>query len=144
MPKTCPRCHKPTELRPKPCRECRAAYQRNWQAKNPDKVKANRRKYGGTSAKRTHQLKWRLKKAGFQGELSPGLYNLMLQQQHNECASCGVELLKLPKRQVHLDHCHKTSKIRGILCHHCNAALGFMGDDPDKIRKLAKYIESHR
>jgi hypothetical protein len=41
---------------------------------------------------------------------------------------------------ISIDHCHKTNKVRGILCRSCNLALGLMNDDLVKIRKLAKYI----
>lgn len=56
--------------------------------------------------------------------------------QNNQCASCEDELVR-----PHLDHCHDTGKIRGILCHHCNVALGFLRDDPRRVRSLLRYIE---
>jgi hypothetical protein len=39
------------------------------------------------------------------------------------------------------DHDHKTGKFRGWLCHSCNAALGLLKDDPERIAKLLNYIE---
>ncbi len=51
------------------------------------------------------------------------------------CAICGsLEDLKV-------DHCHETGEIRGVLCHHCNVALGHMRDDPERLRKAADYLE---
>lgn len=40
-----------------------------------------------------------------------------------------------------LDHNHKTEKFRGLLCGHCNTALGMMQDNPELLRKAARYLE---
>lgn len=40
-----------------------------------------------------------------------------------------------------VDHDHETMKIRGVLCHWCNVALGMTKDDPDRLRALADYLE---
>jgi hypothetical protein len=42
---------------------------------------------------------------------------------------------------VHVDHCHKTGKVRGVLCFNCNSAIGKLGDDPDAVRRAAAYLE---
>ena len=43
-----------------------------------------------------------------------------------------------------VDHCHATGKVRGLLCHPCNAGLGFYRDDPRLMREAAAYIERSR
>ena len=53
------------------------------------------------------------------------------------CGLCGGE-------SKHLDHDHKTGKLRGPLCHHCNAGLGMFKDNPALLRKAALYVEDHR
>lgn len=40
-----------------------------------------------------------------------------------------------------IDHNHTTGAVRGLLCHACNVALGFMGDDPARLRAAADYLE---
>jgi len=40
-----------------------------------------------------------------------------------------------------LDHDHKTLKFRGIICGHCNSALGFVKDSLEVLRALITYIE---
>ena len=42
---------------------------------------------------------------------------------------------------MHIDHCHKTGKIRGLLCGDCNAALGHLHDDPDIAMCLVGYLK---
>ena len=58
-----------------------------------------------------------------------------------KCAICGST--RESKRNLALDHDHKTLKVRGILCMRCNAALGMFDDDPDKLKKAIAYLEKH-
>lgn len=43
-----------------------------------------------------------------------------------------------------VDHDHETGKVRKLLCHNCNRALGLLRDDPALLRKSAEYIEQHK
>jgi len=53
------------------------------------------------------------------------------------CEVCGST------EKLHLDHDHSTGKVRGCLCQSCNLALGLMGDNPERLHKLANYMEKH-
>lgn len=64
----------------------------------------------------------------------------MLEAQGFRCAGC-LETLSLDKK-THIDHCHKTQRVRGILCQHCNLVLGQAGDDPNTLRRLASYLDA--
>lgn len=66
-------------------------------------------------------------------------YNAMLAKQDNKCAICGNTAI-LEHRAFHVDHCHTSGKIRGILCNGCNAGLGHFKDDPLILEKAAAYI----
>lgn len=39
-----------------------------------------------------------------------------------------------------IDHCHTTGKVRGLLCHNCNTALGHLKDSPELALKAAAYL----
>lgn len=72
-------------------------------------------------------------------------YTALLHSQKGRCAACRK---KAPKpgegRSFAVDHCHATGTVRGILCHGCNRAIGFAGDDPAVLRALAVYVELGR
>ena len=72
--------------------------------------------------------------------LSLADFNDMWAAQGFACAVCQTPL---SQRQAYVDHCHKTGRVRGILCHGCNSSIGFAKDDPSRLRRLAAYLENH-
>ncbi|MEU9391284.1 endonuclease VII domain-containing protein [Streptomyces sp. NPDC048324] len=56
-------------------------------------------------------------------------------------AQMGLCVICLKAPAAHVDHCHKTGKVRGVLCFNCNSAIGKLGDDPDAVRRAAAYLE---
>src|SRR5262249_8326484 len=64
-------------------------------------------------------------------------YELRLALQGGAGAICR----KNPERRfLCVDHCHKTGKVRGVLCTLCNAALGGFGDDPKRMQAATDYL----
>lgn len=64
-------------------------------------------------------------------------YHRLLEEQGGGCAVCG----KPPgKKRLHIDHDHQTLAVRGLLCQHCNVALGFVRDDVDILAGLMAYL----
>jgi hypothetical protein len=57
------------------------------------------------------------------------------------CEGCGVAKSRQGKRLA-VDHCHKTGKVRGLLCHECNRTISTAQDDPAILRSLALYLEA--
>ncbi|MFI1033186.1 endonuclease VII domain-containing protein [Streptomyces sp. NPDC020951] len=55
----------------------------------------------------------------------------------------GLCCICLSAPAAHVDHCHKTGRVRGVLCFSCNAALGQFKDRPDAIRRAAAYVEGN-
>ncbi|MFI2616491.1 endonuclease VII domain-containing protein [Streptomyces sp. NPDC018584] len=56
-------------------------------------------------------------------------------------AQVGLCVICLSAPAAHVDHCHETGKVRGVLCFNCNSAIGKLGDDPDTVRRAAAYLE---
>jgi hypothetical protein len=104
---------------------------KNWAKKNPDKVRNQSlvKKFGVTLEERDEMLKQQGGKCANRkcGATDPGRYQ-----------SKGREGRP---RDWHVDHCHKTNKIRGVLCPNCNLALGFVQDDTDRLQGLIEYLQ---
>lgn len=66
----------------------------------------------------------------------------MMKKQDGKCAICGINGDDLPKRLA-VDHCHKTGKIRGLLCSSCNQGLGKFKDQPELLKNGAKYVQEN-
>ena len=66
-------------------------------------------------------------------------YNLMFDAQSGCCAICKVHQSQLKKR-LHVDHNHKTGKVRGLLCPRCNTKLGVV-EDKDFLVKSKFYLK---
>ena len=71
-------------------------------------------------------------------------YEDMLKAQENCCKICGSEgfLMKEHHRmKLVVDHCHDSGKVRGLLCHNCNRALGLMKDSVHTLESAIDYLE---
>ena len=96
---------------------------------------------------RERRERWRAKNPrGPQRHSLKAVYGITLEQwdrmiirQLGCCAICGEQ-----SRDLHVDHCHETGKIRALLCHKCNRGLGLFEDEPERLREAARYIVKHR
>jgi len=109
--------------------ESAAARQREYRLRNPDKQK------------------------GYDLTKSFGItleqYREMQKSQGNVCAICGkpettVDQRKQGCRELAVDHCHKTGKVRGLLCGHCNKALGKFKDNISVLESAIAYLNKHK
>lgn len=62
----------------------------------------------------------------------------MLALQDSCCAICERTLAV---ETAHLDHDHRSGRIRGVLCFDCNSALGKFRDDPKILNSAIRYLE---
>ena len=72
-------------------------------------------------------------------------YNQLLTMQNNTCAICKIletEIKHGRNTYFAVDHCHKTGKVRGLLCYKCNSTLGFVNDDIECLKNAIKYLEN--
>lgn len=116
--------------------EERKAYMREWRRKNIDYVKAYDIKRRPPEVQRSMKLKMSY-------GLSSNDYNLILKQQNGSCAICGISQSELKGRFKNLcvDHCHTTGKVRGLLCQGCNRGIGLLKDNVSVLEKAASYIK---
>lgn len=72
-------------------------------------------------------------------------YDALLAEQGGKCAICGsTESNSSITEFLFVDHCHDTGTIRGLLCHKCNAGIGYLGDDEDVYYSALSYIAKSR
>lgn len=68
-------------------------------------------------------------------------YALLVREQGGRCAICRKR--EVPGKKLSVDHDHRTSSIRGLLCGSCNLGLGKFRDDLTLLRKAVAYMEAH-
>lgn len=69
----------------------------------------------------------------------------MLANQGRVCGICAAPVrFGVKKGTAHVDHCHTTGKVRGILCHRCNLGLGLFSDNEQSLQAALDYIRLHK
>ena len=118
------------------CKVCTRARSITWLEQNKDKRNAYLRQYRKIKPdlEKNRQLKHRF-------GITLEDYNEMKKQQDNKCCIC-----KLPFDDViaHLDHCHTTKQVRGILCSNCNHGLGQFKDSVNNLSEAINYLLTTR
>ena len=123
----------------------------SWYRANADKVKAaNAARYAADVEKgRAYAVAYReanvdkLKCSRLQRNLGITLVerDQMIEDQQGLCLICSSAFESMPSKHIHIDHCHETGKVRGVLCHYCNIGIGNFRDDPTMLRAAADYLE---
>lgn len=65
----------------------------------------------------------------------------MVKKQNGLCLICKKP--QIDKKKLCVDHDHKTGKIRGLLCDHCNKGLGHVREDIKILEAMVKYLKKH-
>jgi hypothetical protein len=97
------------------------------------------------NAKRHHKISNSLyhakRNARVRGWVPPDIthqqYELLLKNHDGKCEICG----ETPNRALHLDHCHVTGRVRGLLCGQCNTGIGLLKEDVLVLKSAIKYIQ---
>jgi len=117
------------------CKTCRNISHQKWVIKNRKHLNTKNKLWRKTNREK---IKAQKRKAKF--GISEIEFNTMLSNQNFSCAICGLHKDKF-YRNFNVDHCHKTGKIRGLLCNTCNQGLGLLKDDKDLLTKAISYLE---
>jgi len=99
------------------------------------KLEYEKAQRGTPQGKRKRKQEWVRQKYGIGAKQFDALMRV------KKCEICGYAFTKSRRRCI--DHDHMTTKIRGIICGHCNSALGFVEDSPAVLRRAADYLEKH-
>lgn len=116
------------------CRPCRSERGRHWFQANRERAQAHANAWKRGNPERRRDADRKAKYGMAYGE-----YGRRLSAQGGGCAICG----EAPPvgGSLHVDHCHATKRIRGLLCDRCNRGLGYFRDDPVRMRRAATYLE---
>lgn len=76
--------------------------------------------------------------------ITPEDYARLHAAQYGGCAICGTSIPAEWKNGVHIDHCHASKKVRGLLCPNCNIGLGMFNDDVALLSKSIEYLNVAR
>lgn len=106
------------------CKKCENLRSREYHNKNKEKRKAQHKE-------------WRNKtKYG----LASGEYELILKSQNGVCAICKN---KSERKNLAVDHSHKTGNVRGLLCNNCNNGLGRFMDNKSFLMAAIEYLNKN-
>jgi hypothetical protein len=133
----------PTELQ----KRLNAERSRRWRLKNPSKNREKQAAWRKQNPK-AHQEIQRRGKLRLHFDITAEDYDELATLQNNRCAICRCDESqnrggKNGSRRWCVDHDHLTGQLRGLLCHSCNKALGFLGDNPDRVYAAAVYLRDH-
>ena len=68
-------------------------------------------------------------------------YMRLKEEQDNCCFICSADFSEV---KDHIDHCHTTGQVRGLLCNSCNSGIGMFKDNPELLEKAITYLENSR
>jgi hypothetical protein len=110
----------------------RALYAKTYYETNKEQLSQKNKERHQRNPKAYRETRWR--QNGIKN-FSYNDYLRLLNEQQGVCRICG-DLMGSP----HVDHNHETGKVRGLLCRHCNSALGLFKDNLTTIAKALDYL----
>lgn len=107
-------------------------YQKQQRLNNPEYIKQYYKTLKGKETQRRADLKLRY-------GITIEDYDQMFELQNGKCKVCGSE--DNGNKRFHIDHNHKSGKIRGLLCNRCNLMLGHAKEDIEILTKAIQYLK---
>lgn len=108
-------------------KEKRQTEWREWYAKNKETYKAIR----AAQRERPKEYAREIKR---QYRLTPEGFQELVRLANGKCEICGVET------KPHVDHCHRSGVVRGMLCRNCNTGIGYLRDRIDLLQNAIRYL----
>lgn len=138
------------------CKKCHCEMTAKWAKNNREQVVANHNRWNSENRERIRAQakarRWKDVEKSREKERKKSVYSAygitfeqkeaMFEAQGRKCAACGGDEPR-SKKGWHIDHCHDSGRIRGILCHSCNASLGNAGDSAERLHALIAYLRKN-
>lgn len=120
-----------------------------WYAENSDTYLQKQREYNAKNAERRRETE-RARRSDPANKakvreycrkrvygLTPEALRTLLESQGYRCPICGEPV----GERDHVDHCHETGVVRGVLHGRCNSGIGHLGDSVARLRAAIAYLE---
>ena len=121
------------------CRDCTKNYNKEYWAENRETYIPQMRASG---------YSYNPKRINYQLIRNYGItledYEKMFKDQEGKCAICGHPETHPNKKRLAVDHCHKTGKVRGLLCNKHNRIIGTMDDSVEELKRASAYLEKFK
>lgn len=114
------------------CKECAKDVSKEWVLTNPSRRAKNQKEYH----ERKKEILSEKRRFRIYG-LTPKDFTEIISKQKGKCALCEIPFKS--KKFTHIDHCHATGKVRGILCMKCNVLIGYMEKNNHLLEKIRIY-----
>lgn len=105
------------------CKPCKLEINQSWRDSNPEKY-----------SKAVTDMNWKAKERRY--GISKEQFFDMLNMQNYLCAICK----DIIDESAHIDHCHSSGKVRGLLCANCNKGLGMFKDNVNYLKSAIDYL----
>lgn len=116
------------------------AYAKKYYTKNREKLNSQSKEYYKNNREKLLLMQKTWARKRLYG-LSEEEYNKLVLEQENRCKICGRSFEDIKQ---HIDHCHSTGKVRGLLCIKCNVTIGQLGDSLEEaeetFNKIKRYL----
>jgi hypothetical protein len=130
-------------------REYQRDYMKKRRAANPEATREAQKKYYqknkaariGYGKARYERVRGTVLRSKYGIDLED--YSSMLAAQNGACAICGTATPDGRGRFFHVDHCHRSGKVRGLLCTKCNQGIGMFKENPETLLAAIRYVKQH-
>lgn len=129
------------------CVECRREYKKKYMGQTTKILTTKSAQYTEQS-KASHTLKTKYAAGEFVSSLlsrygiSAGDLIKIFREQRGKCAICKSEFGATRRTRFEIDHCHRTGKVRGLLCSGCNVGLGGFVDNVQSLWEATRYLKN--
>jgi hypothetical protein len=129
------------------CKVCEREMAKDWYERNKDKATSKVKEWRQQNSDAVKQYRIDNRQKHYRQELvrkygvEATWFDEQIRQQGDSCVCCKREFQWGDKQtSPHVDHCHETKAVRGILCNRCNTVLGLCKDDDKLLSSLARYL----
>jgi len=117
------------------CKICHKKITETYRKDNPKIYRKASLKNWHSLSSEKRQERW-IKRYG----INANDYKQLLEKQNGVCKICKKSCVS--RQFLSVDHCHKTGKVRGLLCVKCNTALGMLNDNVEYFTAAIMYLKS--